>query len=134
MKHKLILAAGLFLSFFAFSQNQSSIIGTWKLVSGKMTRNDSTFNYGSSNLNSMKIITPTHFAVFGQNADGSFSHASAGVATFTGNTYTESIDYGSFQNAMGSKMTFTYSIKGNQLHISGGGSGYTFDEDWERVK
>src|SRR5690242_5154209 len=95
MKHKLFLFAFLCISTLAFCQKSASLIGTWKLISGKMMRGDSTTTYGEANLNSIKIITPTHFAVLGQNPDGSFSHAGAGRVTITPTKYTESLTHGS---------------------------------------
>lgn len=133
MKQKLLFFALLFACSFAFSQT-NSIVGTWKLVSEKMTHGDSVTNYGSSTLNSMKIISPTHFAVFTHNPDGSFAHALGGAASFTANTYTESIDYGSRQSMIGQKARFSYEVRENQLHMKGGVGGYTFDETWTRIK
>ena len=68
----LSVIACLLITTATYSQTTAEIIGTWKLVSGKLTRNDSVFNYGSQTSNSMKIVTPTHFAVLSNNLDGSF--------------------------------------------------------------
>lgn len=133
MKHLLLFAAVL-LSTAAFAQTQSPVVGTWKLVSGQMTQNDSTLTYTAANLNSMKIISPTHFAVLGQNSDGSFSHAFGGAVTITPDTYTESIDFASSPNMKGRKSVLKYEVKGDQLHINGGVDGITFNETWTRVK
>jgi hypothetical protein len=133
MKHILLFAAVL-LSAAVFAQTQSPMVGTWKLVSGQLTRNDSTQNYTAANLSSLKIISPTHFAVFGENSDGSFSHAFGGSVTITPDTYTESIDFGSSPDMKGRKAVFKYEVKGDQLHINGGMDGITFNEMWTRVK
>jgi hypothetical protein len=118
----------------AYSQQQAALIGTWKLMSGKYTYNDSTVNYEQANLNSIKIITPTHFAVFSQGVNNTFEHAFAGKAKFDGKNYTESIQYGSSTSVLGTDMIFTYELNGDKWHIKGGGNGYIFDENWERVK
>jgi len=133
MKHILLFAAVL-LSAAAFAQTQSPLVGTWKLVSGQMTRNDSTQTYTAAELSSLKIISPTHFAVFGENSNGSFSHAFGGAVTITPGTYTESIDYASSPSMKGRKSMFKYEVKGDQLHLNGGMDGITFDETWTRVK
>ncbi len=133
MKPFFFLAA-IFVCLSSFSQTGSPLVGTWKLVSTRVTRNDTTQTASAGQLNSIKIISPTHFAVFGQNSDGSFRHAIAGAATITSDTYTESIDYGSYPNMKGRKSVFKYEVKGNQLHIWGGMDDVKFDEVWTRVQ
>jgi hypothetical protein len=99
-----------------------------------MSRNDSTQNYNTSNLNSIKIVTPTHFAVFGQNADGSFGHAAAGTVQITPTNYTEKLSHGSMLEWIGKEAKFTYTLKGDTWQIRGAVDSTTFEETWTRVK
>ena len=134
MKRYPILVGFLFISVVCFSQNQSPLVGTWKLVSGKMTRNDSTQNYDPSRLNSLKIVTPTHFAVFGQNPDGTFSHAAAGTIQITPTNYTEKLSHGNMLSWIGKEVKFTYTVKSDTWQVKGGVDSTTFEETWTRVK
>lgn len=117
-----------------FGQSINPLVGTWKMISGKMTRNDTTETYDMNNFTSIKIVTPTHFAVFAQGKDSSFLHAVGGTVTADKQKYVETVTYGNFKNAMGKPMIFTYELAGNRWHTVGGGSGYVFDEIWERVQ
>ena len=134
MRRKLLLFAFLLTTAFGFAQQQSSVIGTWKLLSGKMLQGDSTLSYGEASLNAIKIVTPTHFAVLGQNPDGSFSHASAGRVTITPTTYTESLTHGTLPSLLGKDVTFTYEVKGDTWHVKGASGNISFEETWARVK
>ena len=117
MKPKLAFTISLLLiCSVAFSQKQADLIGTWKLMSGKYTYHDTTLNYEQANLNSIKIVTPTHFAVFSQGVNNTFEHALAGKVKFDSKNYTESIEYGSAPSMLGSNMIFTYELK-EYLHI-----------------
>ncbi|MBB1284545.1 hypothetical protein HRH25_09185 [Flavisolibacter sp. BT320] len=131
---QILLFIALFMSAVSNAQTQSPLVGTWKLISSKVTTNDSTRTFAETDLNSIKIISPTHFAVFGQNSDGSFRHAIGGAAIITADSYTESIDYGNYPNMKGRKSVFKYEVKGDQLHIRGGVDNTTFDEVWTRMK
>ena len=135
MKRLLSLTMSLLvICSVAFSQQNTALIGTWKLVSGKATHNDSTSNYEAATVNAIKIVTPTHFAVFSQGTDNTFGNAVAGKVKVEGGKYIESIGYGNVPAVIGKDMIFTYELTGDKWHIKGGGNGYVFDENWERVK
>ncbi|MES2649299.1 MAG: hypothetical protein V4717_20640 [Bacteroidota bacterium] len=135
MKRLLALAMNLFvICSIAFSQQNPGLIGTWKLVSGKSTHNDSTSNYEAANTNAIKIVTPTHFAVLSQGTDNRFGNAVAGKVKLEGDRYIESVAYCNVPSIIGKDMAFTYELTGDRWHIRGGGNGYVFDEYWERVK
>jgi hypothetical protein len=136
------MKAGLLITLFlicvAFSgiAQTSPLVGTWKMVSGTMKSGDSTINDDMTKMESMKIVTPTHFAVFAKSTStGDIAHAGAGTVKVEGNTYTETITYAT---GTGNKYPmiakFTYELSGDRWHIKGGFDTYTFDEIWERVK
>lgn len=126
----------LSISFTGMAQKTSQLVGTWKLVSGTMSFGDSTIEDDMTKMESMKIVTPTHFAVFNKDiSTGDIGHAGAGTVTVGSNDYTETITYAT---GTGNKYPiiakFTYKLNGDKWHIKGGFDKYTFDETWQRVK
>ena len=127
----ILLVIGTTISY----AQKSSLIGTWKLISGKATINDSTVSYGSSNSDAMKIVTPTHFAVIAKNpADGSMQHTTAGRVKMDNTHYTEYLDYASSKDMVSKTASFTYKVVGNKWYVKGGNDQMKFDEVWERVQ
>jgi hypothetical protein len=125
----------LFAGVYAFSQEQNALVGTWKLVSMKWSKGDSTGTIEGTTTNHIKIITPTHYATLTQNLDGSFRRAMGGKAKFDATSYTEMPTHGTNVSSIGSVSTFNYEIKGDKMHSYGNGSGgYYFDEIWQRAQ
>ena len=138
MKTPLLLSVLLLLfsSTLSFAQNQMSVVGTWKLISGKATVGDSTMSYDNKTADAIKIVTPTHFAVLYNNvADSAFENAGAGPVQFDDRNYTEELRYGNGKDWIGKKAKFTYRIEGDKWYIKGGFENLMmFDETWQRVK
>ena len=134
MKLKSVLLAFLLLSAGLSHAQQNSIVGTWKLVSGKMTTGDSTVSYGTNTGESMKIITPTHFAVMSKSTDGTPGHFAGGRVKMDNTNYTETLEYSSVKDMLNNNVVFTYKVEGNRCHIVGGTNNYKFDEIWEKVQ
>jgi hypothetical protein len=126
----------LFCAAVSFAQNKMQLVGTWKLISGKATMGDSTFNYDDKTSDAIKIVTPTHFAVFSQNiSDTAFEHAGAGTVEMDDKNYTEHLMYGNDKNLTGKTAKFTYSLDGDKWYVKGGiDNTITFEEVWQRVK
>ena len=126
----------LFCTAGSFAQNKMQLVGTWKLISGKMIQGDSTFPYDNKTSDAMKIVTLTHFAVFSQNiSDSSFEHAGAGTVEMDGKNYTEHLMYTDTKAMIGKAAKFTYRLEGNKWYIKGGIENMMmFDEEWQRVK
>jgi hypothetical protein len=134
MKIRLILLSCL-ISVAAFSQAQNnSLVGTWKLASGKMTTGDSTVSYGTQTGESIKIITPTHFSVMGKEVTDSVGQFAGGRVKMDKTTYTEYLDFTSRKGMENQMATFTYRIEGNKCYLKGGTGALKFDEVWERVQ
>lgn len=127
--------AFLFCTSASFGQNKMSVVGTWKLISGKATQGDSTFPYDDKTSNAIKIVTPTHFAVFSKNvSDDSLQHAGAGTIHVDDKDYIEEIKYSTFKDLVGKTAKFTYRIEGDKWYIKGGIENMiTFEEVWQRV-
>ncbi len=137
MKVKFLITI-IFLSaaLSGIAQKTSSLVGTWKMTSGTIAFGDSTTKYDMTQMESMKIVTPTHFAVFSKSTStGDVGHAGAGTVKVEANNYTEIITY---STGTGNKYPmiakFTYELNGDHWHIKGGYDKYIFDEIWQRVK
>src|SRR4051812_10941567 len=121
---KINLFISLIFLGFAFSsiaQKTSALIGTWKLVSGSFATGDSTFPDDMSKMESMKIVTPTHFAVFSKSTTtGDIGHAGAGTIKIDSDTYIETITYATGTgNKYPMVAKFKYELSGDQWHIKG---------------
>ena len=125
----------LFSATLSFAQNKMSVVGTWKLISGKATQGDSTFSYDDKTSDAIKIVTPTHFAVFSKNvSDDSLQNAGAGTVQVDDKNYVEEIRYATFKDVVGKTAKFTYRIEGDKWYVKGGiENTVTFDEVWQRV-
>lgn len=125
----------LFFNGAAFAQNNLMITGTWKMISGKFIRNDTTRNYNLTGSETIKIITPTHFAHFRKrNSDDSLLTFHAGRVKIDSKNYTEMIDFSASKSLQSKTGTFTYTAEGDELHIIGGTTEMKFDEIWQKVK
>src|SRR5450432_1864070 len=105
----------LFCTISSIAQNKMQLVGTWKLISGKVTMRDSTYPYDNKTLDAIKIVTPTHFAVISKNVtNDSMQNAGAGTVKMDDRNYTEEIQYGSTPAMIGKKAKFTYRIEGDK--------------------
>ncbi|HSJ69363.1 MAG TPA: hypothetical protein VK921_16900 [Anditalea sp.] len=120
-----IIALFLFSSFQLFAQHD--LVGTWE------RKNDT--------INSVKIITPTHWMVYAEekNQNGTeFMWSHGGTYTLKGNNYVENIETASWEDYGEVKTDFTIKIEGNTLYHKGSlimedGSVVPIDEVWKRA-
>ena len=137
MRTKLLFSI-LLLLFTAtcFAQNKMQLVGTWKLVSGKMIQGDSSYPYDNKTSDAIKIVTPTHFAVMSKTvANDTLEHAVAGIVKMDDKNYTEEIQYASAATMVGKKAKFTYRVDGDKWYVKGGIENMMmFEEVWQRVK
>ncbi len=95
---------------------QSSIIGTWKLVYGEIRENDSLEVKDLSKSDFIKIINDTHFAFFNQNKNSSLGfYGGAGTYELKGTDYIETLNYIESESYRGHQFPFTVEIKGDSL-------------------
>ena len=134
MKIKSFLLSVLLLAVASTYAQNKALVGTWKLVSSKITMNDTTSTSDGSNGETMKIITPTHFALLSKGADSSMIYAGAGRVTMDNGNYTETITYFSDKSMLNKKAMFTYHIEGNRCHFDGKLDNIKIDEVWEKVQ
>jgi hypothetical protein len=115
------------------------LIGTWKLVSGKINGQDLDFtNKGTA----LKHITPTHMTVMSIGPDNEeVKGVSCGKWSLQGDQYSETPEFGrggSFLAVKGLKNTFTCKIVGDRWYSSGKlkihESSLNLEEVWERQR
>jgi hypothetical protein len=123
---------GFLLTVFLFTscdtakkQEQTSIIGTWDLISATSTEKDSTFSTFNPKIKMIKIINPTHFAFFShdlnQGKDSTTAAYSAGGGAYTlfDSNYTEHLEYFNSREWENHKFDFTVKISNDTLTQKG---------------
>lgn len=138
---KLTFICTVFLLYGLFSipveakQHVSDICGTWELVEFNHGGGQVVINTGS--LKRVKTITENKFVwVHFNSSDKVASSSAGGKYSIEGNTYSESIDYGSsfMKSYVRTISVFTYKIDGDYLTIEGKlGSGLYITEKWKKV-
>ena len=116
--------------------NSSPHIGTWKLASYKYSTSGNFIPVSKGDQH-IKLITETHFMwAETDSATRKVMGMAGGKYTLSGNTYTESIDFGiGMDSYLGNNQTFTLMVEGDLLFLSGVLSdGYHVEEVWKRVK
>jgi len=94
----------------------SPILGTWKLIYGEITTEDSTEVKDLSNTTFIKIFNEDHFAFFNQNektAEGFYG--GGGTYVFDGRTHTEKLDYSAIKEIRGKEFVFEVEFNGDTL-------------------
>ena len=111
------------------------LIGTWELVSTRITRDDNTIMNGTApEFRALKILNGTHFSVVTRRGD-QFLRAAAGRYTLAGDTYTELVDLVSgAQFTPGVAYTYRVSLEGDTWTIDGGSGTTRLQEVWRRVR
>ena len=102
-------------------QTQSSLIGTWELISATSTEKDSTYSTFNPKVRMIKIINPTHFAFLSHDLthgkDSATAAYSAGAGTYTmkDSLYTEHLEFFSSREWEDHKFDFTVKISNDTL-------------------
>lgn len=104
-------------------QKENPLIGTWKLIEGRLTENGkTTITSYTGDTSFIKIINPTHFAFLqhdtNKDSTGFFS-AGGGHYTLQDSTYTEHLEYCNARSWEGNQFPFTVRILGDTLIQSG---------------
>lgn len=104
----------------------TSLAGTWKLISGTtIEKGDTTTTYYDKNLSFIKIINRSHFAFLNHDVNKGKDSATAayssggGRYTLQDSTYTEHLEYCSDRQWEGNDFTFTVKIKNDTLTQTG---------------
>ncbi len=111
----------LVLSSCENKQNQTSLIGTWELVSATSTEKDSTVSTFNPKLKMIKIINPTHFAflshdlTMGKDSTTAAYSAGGGPYTLKDSIYTEHLEYFNSREWENNKFDFVVKIVNDTL-------------------
>lgn len=101
------------------------ITGTWQLVTGTtISGTDTSYTDYTKDQRMIKIINQTHFAFLRLDLNGGKDTAAAFAAgggryTFSGEKYTEYLDFCNFRNWEGNVFHFTLKMNGDTLVQSG---------------
>lgn len=114
----------------------SSILGTWKLVSYNYGGGDE-LNPASPNSERIKFITEKNFNwVNYSGTDKIVTNSAGGSYTYSGEDYTEKIEFGGQGMAgfIGKEQKFKVKINNNKMELSGElSNGLRIKELWERM-
>jgi hypothetical protein len=102
----LITVVSFVCLFSCATEKSNQLEGTWVLSSGEFA-------------GALKIINKTHFATVSQDTSEHRSHFNAGTYSFSGDTYTENIEFFSvFPEIIGDSFSYKIKIEGNQFTMS----------------
>ena len=112
----------------------SNLVGTWDLVSTRMTRGDSVvLDATPPAIRAVKILNATHFSVITVRGENQFLRAAAGHYALDGDRYTETIEISSGKFTPSQTYTFRTRVAGDTWSIDGGSGSDRFQEVWRRV-
>ena len=119
----------------ASASTDTRLVGTWELVSTRVTRDHSVVLEGTPpEFRSLKILNNTHYSVLTRRGD-QFLRAGAGRYTLAGNSYTETVDLASTTPfTPGAAYTFQIRLEGDTWTMDGGAGATRFQEVWRRVR
>jgi hypothetical protein len=143
---KAIIAGVVTLMAFSFAaglqaqegsqKSSGSHLGTWQLVSFKYG-SQAAFSDFPEGKRRIKLITESHFTWVQVDATtAKVTAAAGGTYSLSGNTYTESIDFGlGMDSYSGAKHAFTIRVEGDKFFLSGSlADNLKIEEVWQRVK
>ncbi|HEY0672459.1 MAG TPA: hypothetical protein VGD27_09345 [Longimicrobiales bacterium] len=117
------------------SASDTRLVGTWELVSTKITNGPTTLvEGGPPEIRSLKILNATDYSVVTRRAD-QFLRAGTGRYTLVGNTYTETVDLASGATFIpGGVYTFEITLDGDMWTLDGGSGPQRVHEVWRRIR
>jgi hypothetical protein len=125
------------LSSLSCSQEPNPFVGSWEMVSYKEIWPDTTIMGDKSTLQSIKVLSSTHFALITINPiDSSFRHGGAGSYSYSDNKYIEKIMYFSIPIMMSKSYDYEYKFEGDTWTIAGDLEEFDLkiEEVWRRLK
>ena len=110
-----------------------ALVGTWELVSTRVTRGDRTvLDERPPTVRALKILNGTHYSLVALRNDA-FARAAAGRYRVVGDSYSETIDFASGGVVAGRTYTFHIRVDGDTWTTDGGSGTDRFHEVWRRV-
>ena len=110
-----------------------ALVGTWELVSTRVTRGDRTvLDERPPTVRALKILNGTHYSLVALRNE-TFARAAAGRYRVVGDSYSETLDVASGGAAPGRTYTFRIRMEGDTWTTDGGSGTDQFHEVWRRV-
>jgi len=134
-----VIAVIVFFGLTGCSQETNPFVGSWKLVSQKLIFSDTTITADASTLQSMKILSQTHFAYVTDKTHQDstiFLRAGAGTYTHSDKEYAEKIEYSSDPVMLGKTYRFSFEMEGDTWTHIGDIEDYDvrIEEVWRRTQ
>jgi hypothetical protein len=110
-----------------------ALVGTWELVSTRVTRGDRTvLDERPPTVRALKILNGTHYSLVALRNE-TFARAATGRYRVVGDSYSETIDLASGGVAAGRTYTFRIRVDGDTWTTDGGSGADRFHEVWRRL-
>lgn len=109
------------------------LVGTWELVSTRVTRDDRTvLDERPPTVRALKILNGTHYSLLAQR-NNVFARAASGRYRVVGDSYSETIELASGSLTTGRTYTFRIRVDGDTWTTDGGSPTEQYHEVWRRV-
>lgn len=110
-----------------------ALVGTWELVSTRVTRGDSTLlDERPPVVRALKILNGTHYSLVTLR-NGVFARAAAGRYRVVGDSYAETIELASGRLTEGRTYSFKIRVDGDSWTTDGGSGADRYHEVWRRA-
>lgn len=120
-----------------FSQKSKKLEGGWKMIYSKWEMPDTIVELTQFETPSYKIFTKKYFTLSRLDENHQFI-GHFGTYSYDGKTYTEHIEYSSYDYVIGRSEKFKSKIEGKKWTIEGkignAGEGFKLKEVWERIE
>jgi hypothetical protein len=114
-------------------ENHKKIIGSWLIVSVKVTGKDGNPELRPVHKNEVKLFSESHFSFGYQDADSTMA-AGGGLYKISGDSLFEYVQYHSMTSLTGKEFHFKIRFEGNRYFQRGVFNGQITEEEWERIK
>jgi len=103
-----------------WAEQVDPLLGAWEVVHGQYGLPDAPVEMSCAERPvQLKVFASNRFAYVRHKEDGSFLAASAGTFTVDGDRYTETTEWSSVPEALGTRVTFRWRVVGDSLCMSG---------------
>jgi hypothetical protein len=102
------------------AEQTDPLVGAWEVIYGQYGLPDAAVEMSSlEHTVQLKVFGSNRFAYVRHNAEGSFQAASAGTYTIEQNRYTETTEWSSVPQALGTRVTFEWRVVGDTACMKG---------------
>lgn len=113
------------------SSENDNLQGVWQIVSGEMTRNDSTITYSKSeHFDAIMFIGKTHWTVIGQDTKKGMFWAFGGTYTVDGDVFNQIVLFTKNRKSIGNKLVYKFKIEKDLWTIKG----KNIHKVWKRIE